>query len=176
MLSTLFSKSWIKIPAIILGLIILAAGVLYGTAYYRYLTSPEYQALKELQKLEDQYRNDPYGGETPEETFDAFIAALNAGDTALAAKYFIVDQQQEWTEGLANIKRQGNLDELIRNLEIARENKRVFAEDTVYFEYTEKVDKIDLQGQIFEVPGGEITNSIELVLVPHNRKWKITDL
>jgi len=45
--------------------------------------------------LEAQYRADTYGGSTPEETLGLFIKALEAKDYELAAKYFVVENQEK---------------------------------------------------------------------------------
>ena len=47
-------------------------------------------------KLEAAYRNDKYGGVTPEETFNMFIVALEKGDVELASKYFVLNKQEQW--------------------------------------------------------------------------------
>lgn len=40
-------------------------------------------------------RQDTYGSTTPQGTFDLFVAALERGDTDLAAKYFVYDRQEQ---------------------------------------------------------------------------------
>lgn len=59
-------------------------------------TDKEYYAYYE--QLAEAYKNDPYGGDTPEETMDLFIAALEAGDIELASRYFVVEKQKEMAE------------------------------------------------------------------------------
>jgi len=70
---------------------------------------------------EKKYEEDTYGGKTPEETLALFIAALKKGDTDLAAKYFVVDKQEEWREKLEK----ANLTAMItdaQKLKLAKKN------------------------------------------------------
>src|SRR3989338_8569968 len=101
----------------VLILIVLGFGALFGARYLQYRNSPEYQTLQDLKKLEKAYAEDTYGGDTPEETLRLFIDALKKGDTDLATKYFVLDVQPEWREGLAKIKETGLLGNMIRDLE-----------------------------------------------------------
>src|SRR3989338_1604135 len=48
--------------------------------------------------LEEPYKNDTYGGKTPEETWAMFLDALKKGDIDLASKYFAVDEQKNILE------------------------------------------------------------------------------
>src|SRR3989338_5338672 len=59
-----------------------------------------WQTQRELDKLEAPYRNDKIGGQTPEETFDMFIAALKKEDIELASKYFVIKKQDYWRKTL----------------------------------------------------------------------------
>src|SRR3989344_9475901 len=73
-----FFKHWSGVVV----LVILAALVTWGllnlptiiNAVQGKLTAWQYQ--RELDKLEAPYKNDKFGGKTPEETFDMFIDAL----------------------------------------------------------------------------------------------------
>ena len=116
-------KSVLKFLGGAAGIVVLGMGALLGVQYWRYQTSPEYRTIQNLKNLEKQYAEDPYGGDTPEETLRLFIDALKNGDTELAAKYFILDKQQQWREDLAKIKEKGLLDKMIN--ELLQTKKRV---------------------------------------------------
>ena len=135
-------------------------GALFFIDYIRYQKNPEYRAIKEIEKIKKEIAEDPYGGDTPEETLRLFIDALKKGDTDLAAKYFIYDEQEQWREDLAKIKDKGLLDEMVRDLE--REK----------FKYTisEKVIGFDIANE-----QKEAILSISVVRAQSN-KWKIQDL
>lgn len=47
------------------------------------------------QQLDEQYKNDTYGGDTPEETLRLFIKAIEKKDFNLAAKYYVPERQKE---------------------------------------------------------------------------------
>ena len=79
-------KSVIKFSLGIVAIVALGIGALWGADYLRYRNSPEYRALKEVERIKKEITDDPYGGDTPEETLRLFIDALKQGDTDLAAK------------------------------------------------------------------------------------------
>ena len=58
---------------------------------------------------------DTYGGATPQETLDLFVAALRAADVELASKYFMLDDnlsRDKWVKTLNEIKNNNLLDEM----------------------------------------------------------------
>jgi len=153
-------KSFVKF--LFVGIIIISAGVglLYGVRYFQYLKSPEYKAIQDLKNLEKQYAEDPYGGDTPEETLRLFIDALKKGDTELAAKYFVLDKQQEWKEDLAKIKEKGLLEEMVKDLERLEKSKE--EPEEVFYVTTNKENIV----------------SVQLIVGknPYSKKWKIYEL
>ena len=84
-----------------------------------------------MRQIEKAYREDPYGGITPEETLQLFIDALKKGDTDLAAKYFVLDKQEEMRVDLDLVKEKGLLDELLVDLE--RTVKTKTSNEEVFF-------------------------------------------
>lgn len=138
------------------GIAILGIGAMYGVKYFKYKNDPDYQAVLEMEKLNKLYAEDTFGGDTPEETLRLFIDALKKGDTDLAAKYFVLDKQQEWKQDLATIKNKGLLDEMIGDLEKAKKYRS------------------SSENQIFFTGGntkGEAVINIDLVKIYN--KWKI---
>ena len=133
---------------------------MYGVRYFQYLKSPEYKAIQDLKNLEKQYAEDPYGGDTPEETLRLFIDALKKGDTELAAKYFVLDKQQEWKEDLAKIKEKGLLEEMVKDLERLEKSKE--EPEEVFYVTTNKENIV----------------SVQLIVGknPYSKKWKIYEL
>ena len=106
---------------------IVVAGVaaLYGVDYLRYRNSPEYKVGENLKKVEKMYAEDPYGGETPEETLRLFVDALKKEDTELAAKYFVLDKQEQWREDLARLQERNLLGEMVKDLERVERGKDI---------------------------------------------------
>ena len=47
------------------------------------------------------YREDIYGGQTPKETLELFIAAIEKNNFDLASKYFVLSKQEEWRNSLS---------------------------------------------------------------------------
>src|SRR3989344_7855008 len=71
------------------------------------------EAAEAVEKGEKAYIDamtaDTYGGKTPQETLDLFVAALRAGDVDLASKYFLLDdglKREKWEEYLENLNNQ----------------------------------------------------------------------
>ena len=118
----------------------------------------ERQAQKYFEDLREQYENDPYGGDTPEETLALFIEALEKGDIELASKYFVIDEQEEWKEKLVRIKERDLLQEMAGDLKNKKEDK---------------IDNDTARYFIFAQNG----QAAPLVLIKTlNSKWKIRTL
>ena len=122
-------KVWLVVFFVLAG-----AGLYLMLAYNPF--DPEARALRRQEKLvkemEEKYRTDPYGGSTPEETLQLFIDALKKGDTDLAAKYFIIDKQEEWRADLSKIAERNLLGEMVRDLE-NRKSDKILDTEARYF-------------------------------------------
>src|SRR3989344_3640770 len=99
-------------------LLIISAALLIwaGTAYLSPVARQERAANAYLKNLEQQYKDDTYGGTTPEETLSLFISALEKGDIELASKYFLPEDREEMSKGLENVEKNGNLDAMVADL------------------------------------------------------------
>lgn len=143
-----------------IAIVAVGVGVLFAIDYLRYQKSPEYQAQKEAEQIKKEYAEDPYGGDTPEETLRLFIDALKQGDTDLAAKYFVLDKQEQWREDLSQIQEKGLLDEMVRDLEREKERKDIGDDKSnVYIYNNENILAINIT--LIKNQGG---------------KWKLQDL
>lgn len=131
-----------------------------GLRYFAMQNDPEEKVMKQMRAAERQYAEDPYGGETPEETLALFIAALKQGDTELAAKYFVIDEQENWREQLSKIQEKGLIGNMVEELESTKLTKKTAEE--AYFTLVDKNNTA-----ISELLIGR--NS-------HNNKWKIYEL
>lgn len=139
-------------------LIILAGvGILFVAQYFLYQNSPEEQLEDAMSALEKKYAEDPYGGETPEETLRLFVDALKKGDTDLAAKYFVLDKQEQWREDLAKIKEKGLLGEMIEDVEKLEKTKETEIES--FYVATNDKNIVSVQFIISKNP--------------YSKKWKI---
>ena len=82
--------------------VLLCAGflVIAYSSYFSQEVREKRVILKYFENLEEEYKNDTYGGATPEETLALFIAALEAGDIDLASKYFLPDEREKMSNDL----------------------------------------------------------------------------
>ena len=124
-------------------------------------TSDPKEIARYMERLEEAYKNDTYGGDTPEETLNLFIAALKAGDTDLAAKYFLLEEQEKM-KGELRISKQNNvLPLLIGDLEKERIGKDLYKGS---FRFRTKAT------------AEEPSFSFDLIQNPYTKKWKIESL
>lgn len=65
--------------------------------YYEYLD-------EQASQKEALYKADTYGGDTPEQTLELFITALEAEDYELASKYYIPEVQQKAKDGFEKMQ------------------------------------------------------------------------
>src|SRR3990167_4126944 len=82
------------------------------------LTAWKYQRL--VEKMQAPYKNDKYGGKTPEETFDLFLDALRKEDVDLASRYFVIPKQEGWKQSLGKLKEANLYKGMLSELEYAR--------------------------------------------------------
>lgn len=139
---------------IFLGILVLVFGIYYGVSWYR---NPERQYAKQEKIVEDAYRNDTYGGKTPQETLDLFVAALKQGDVDLASKYFALDDnlsRKKWEDLLNEVRKQDALAQMANDLAKYNESKKSI--DNYYlFLYRDSDGKIGLQlTMIFDLYSG----------------------
>ena len=88
--------------------------------------------MQRIKEIEDQYKKDMYGGDTPEETIQLFIDALKKEDIDLAAKYFVIDKQEEWLDNLQKIKEKNMLAKMVKDLE-REKSKKLTGDDVATF-------------------------------------------
>lgn len=178
-------KIWWRHWSVVLILAVLAGFVIWGTLNLRpWLRSlQEKMAARSAQRqLENLYRNDKYGGKTPEETFDMFIAALEKGNIELASKYFVLNKQEQWKRTLDEYKTKSLLIDFIKELRDERKNwqKSISSNEiSISFEYKVLVSKdsiADFNGQKVNVPAGNYTNEIIFEKNTLANIWKISIL
>jgi hypothetical protein len=141
---------------ILLGVLaaLLVIGSYVGSLYYRANVNPnaeieangaawlaqEYANGAKINALE---KLDTYGGVTPQETWKLFVTALEAGDTDLAAKYFVVEKQEEMKKGLALAKSNGVLETFLADFKtIEHENMSANGKEFTYITKPVKVEGI----------------------------------
>ena len=111
------TKLWWGVGGVIVvGLLVWAGN--FCLQLYQQWSQQRYIASVEVLKAE--YKNDTYGGATPEETLQMFIKAFQAGDLELASKYFVAEKQGEELRILNNAP-QENIYNLMNILKTASE-------------------------------------------------------
>lgn len=60
-------------------------------------------------RLEEQYKNDTYGGDTPEETLRLFVEAIEKKDYELAAKYYLPEIQNDALDDIGAATESGGM-------------------------------------------------------------------
>ena len=114
--------------------------------------------------LEQPYKEDTYGGKTPEETWAMYLDALKKGDIDLASRYYAVGDQKEAEEWHKKLIQENKLEEIIKESEILRKSKnQPLSVDEVYYSY-------DTFSEEFQQI---LTARVVFYLNPYTKIWKI---
>ena len=115
-----------KKTLVILGVVGAVILVVFGwlTQGFWWRKYQENKILREYAALENAYKNDPYGGSTPEETLALFIDALKKGDAELASNYFIPEKREEYKKAVTNWIRLGKNNDIATQLANVNNNRR----------------------------------------------------
>ena len=160
---------WVVVVALILVAFYLAGYLKWYAegAKYRIQNeiSNQYIASQEREQaaLEAQYKNDPYGGATPEATLKLFIEALEKKDYALASNYFVPEKRAEELSALPEAVKSGGVDMMIN----AYINGKLTSE-----KYGGQ-DKYEIR--LFP-PQDDVPFVFTLIKNPFTIKWLISDL
>lgn len=103
-----------------IGLVVLFFGLYLISPALFYKIKEKYivgQYLREVKTLEDGYKKNTYGGDTPEETLALFIEALKSGDADLAGKYFVPEKEKEYREIVNNWKKNNKINDIVSIIE-----------------------------------------------------------
>lgn len=109
--------------------------------------------------------SDNVGGKTPQETLNLLVVALEKGDTALAASYFMDTKEikrEDWRESFNQLKDQNLLDDMLLDIK----NKT-------------KPDSAGSNNQTYRFiieEDGTAVSVIVLQFNPHTNVWKIEQL
>ncbi len=107
---------------------------------------------------------DTYGGKTPKETLDLFVAAVRKGDTELASKYFLLDEKasrEKWLIFLNNIKAKDLLNQMADDISKFAKPLDSTSSDKNVFSFG-----------LFDENGG-IAISIDMRINKYSGLWKI---
>jgi len=163
------------IVAIVAGFVIF--GLLRGQEFLASFLADR-ETNKAIKELERPYREDKYGGKTPEETFDLFLGALRKGDIELASKYFVIDKQEGWRNTLQELKNDKEMGDFISSLENYKKiwvvSKKTNTEIVYTYELEEGAQTTTLpNGQKVSFPAGKYKYDIVLEKNPFSGVWKL---
>lgn len=122
-------------------------------------------AMNTITNFEEAMRNDTYGGETPEETLELFIHALDKEDVELAGRYFL-------------LKEDGSQDEETLNNLRAKQSQLKDITETLRKAEAYEEDRIDEDDYKFVVrnENGEMIAYIVMQRNVYSNVWKIVSL
>lgn len=167
----MFNK-FIKIVIVMVVFLVIAVlGYIAGNYVKHYLDIRKAdKSVENFQNaLEQPYKDDTYGGKTPEETWGMFLDALKKGDIELASKYYAVGVAAAGRVPVDRIykkKQNGELDEWIKELEGLKKSSRepLEGEANYYYDY-------------FDEEFNQILSSpVIFYLNPYTKVWKIVSL
>lgn len=157
------TKRIIKISGVVLGAFII---------FYLAMIGPELWKSYKWQKAVDDYeeamrkpyKEDIYGGKTPEETWSMFLDALKKGDIDLASKYYDVEHQSNAKQWLDGLKQKNELAQTIKEMEKLRKSEsQPLSKDKIYYSYDFFSDQYKQT----------LTGRIVFYLNPYTKVWKI---
>ena len=156
--------------------VIIALGIAADIFWQNYV-SPGAQEARRMQEqyakyeawqqsYQDALKADTYGGKTPKETLDLFIAALEKEDVDLASKYFMLDNnlsRQKWVDLLSKSKSDGKIINIVDELKKATTSAR---------------DTGSLDTKEFSVLGSDGTPDYSIIfkINKYSQVWKIESL
>ena len=140
--------SWVKYGLFTIGILTIPA-FYYAWNYY---LKPEakdaralYQAAQVFEDIQNKFASDTYGGQTPQETIDMFVAALEKGDLELAAKYFKRKTNGEEDpaifENIKKLQADNRIGEVIDDLKKIKLNGEIGSSTAIY-------DVLDKKGEL----------------------------
>ena len=174
------SKKMFTVLCVIIGLIAIffIGDFLYRQAYVFVWNN---KTDKFMDSLERPYREDTYGGKTPEETWAMFFDAVKKGDVDLAVKYCDYYSQQRCFDDLAIYKDKVKRDEWIKDLRTIRRTPppetRYDAEGKIISVAVKDDDRVDFIYRYYDEESKRYLGSSVVFQYNHYAKiWKITTI
>lgn len=126
-----------------------------------------------INDFETAMRADTYGGATPQETLDMFIAALKAGDIDLASKYFALETNENSPNYLTRREAEGALKQIQKEQRIVG-----LVSELEKAEPTRDQSKVVPSVYWFSVysTSGEELYNFEFDLNKYSKVWKIENM
>lgn len=161
-MKNILNNKIIKITLIILLIIFLIyLAFIIPDIYKSYKWQKSVERFQE--SIEKPFKEDIYGGKTPEETWQMFLSALEKGDIELASKYYDVEHQGEAKKWLEELKEKGELAQTIEEMRGLRKSKRssLKGQKRYFYNYYDKEFQQELSAPVI------------FYLNPYTKVWKI---
>lgn len=124
--------------------IVIVLGVLAMLGYFGWYIYRANQGLAEVDNLARALRTaderaaaarraDTVGGNTPQETLELYIAAVERGNYEQASKYFVIENQEKELNSLLNAPRE-NLENMIVELKKGTQSEGGYSRDKMFYE------------------------------------------
>lgn len=163
-------------------LLVILAAIVFGIGYYysyRFLPTEfkDYdewinerpRSLGEVihysEELEEAYRNDFYGGATPEETLALWVEAVKEDDLEKASLYFLVDYRKSALERMQESRRNNVLPEIIDDIENGGEASISSAGNRASFDTATAEERVS----------GNLGFNFRFVINPYTEVWKLEE-
>jgi hypothetical protein len=157
-----YNKILTVILIIVAAFLILVIGTAANELWKGYKWQKSVDQFQE--SLEKPYKDDVYGGKTPEETWAMFLDALKKEDLDLASKYYDAGHQGKAKEWLEKLKQDGEIEQTIGEMEGLKKSKsQPLSKEKVYYSYN--VFSRDYQQKL--------TERVIFYLNPYTKVWKI---
>ncbi len=162
----MLNKTYLRFAILFFAVVLIVAG-----GYFVWDRFFKYDVMKVYQAAEKKYvaamKADTYGGKTPKETLDLFVAALRANDVDLASKYFLLDEnasREKWVEYLTAIKAKGLLCKMAEDI-----SKKPISD------LKNIIDENDFKFVLYD-SSGKVGSRIDMRLNTYTKVWKIESL
>lgn len=128
-------KNWFKFVLGFFALVALAIALIWAIFYFK-----EWQERKKIDRLAENIKKyeqaeytrmmaDTYGGKTPQETLQMYIAAVEESDFDLASKYFIEDAREKELRSFQDTTVQNLKNYIVLLKEVSIRKGNYFSED-----------------------------------------------
>lgn len=161
----MFNKFIKIVMVVVIFLVIAVLGYIGGSYVKHYLDIRKAdKSVENFQNaLEQPYKEDVYGGKTPEETWGMFLDALRRGDIELASKYYDIGHHRKANEWLGGLKENNKLEQSIKEMETFHKSNMESLENQAnyaYYYFDEEFQQ-------------ELSSPVIFYLNPHTKIWKI---
>ena len=153
------------ILGVFIGLISLILILWVGYAAYSGWNSYKWQKKTDAfqSALEQPYKDDIYGGQTPEETWAMYLSALEKKDFELAVKYYALSSQQDEKKYFDEVNQKGDMDKWITELKTLEKDAKQLDIQRPAYSYKFHDDSLNK----------DFWGSVIFYQNPYTKVWKI---